>query len=55
MVFENARQYVRGDRIDDLEDLGVVFVHCIEVGVTTSIYDLPINQLSCFYLGFFAS
>ena len=36
MVFENARQYVRGDRIDDLEDLGVVFVHCIEVGRTTS-------------------
>ena len=44
MVFENARQYVRGDRIDDLEDLGVVFVHCIEVGVTIS---MTCQLISC--------
>ena len=44
MVFENARQYVRGDRIDDLEDLGVVFVHCIEVDLIIS---MTCQLISC--------
>ena len=31
MAFANARRFIRGDTMDDLEDLSVLFVDCIEV------------------------
>ena len=33
MVFANARRFIQGDNVDDMEDLCVLFVDCIEVRI----------------------
>ena len=34
MTFASARGFIQGDNMDDLEDLCVLFVDCIEVSKT---------------------
>ena len=36
IVFANARRFIRGDNVDDMEDLCVLFVDCIEVRIHAS-------------------